>query len=495
MAYNPLTTVSPGDIVASAWAAKVKGNFEASAPHVFTAAGDLYVGSGVQAGDHLPAGTNGTKLVADNTQTLGMRWGGLKHRTTTVPTTALITDEILIITGTTTGTPKITLYSAAGYTTEGHELMVINATSGPGFHIEIVDSDGTTNLLWLNRSQGGVRLLAINSAWRILASNVNHATDGHSHDNSTYTNQGAPITNAGIAAAAAIASSKVAGFNASTGHAHTGAANDGPPIANAGIASAAAIAYSKLALTGALLNADISASAAIAFNKIAPGTAASGNWTLQGHLLFTDNTYDIGASGATRPRTGYFAATVSAVTSVVAGSGSNQTTIGAKVLDFYNVASSDALIRLVDDSTTVNVIAFTKSSGVAYATMLNGGLVMGAATGGNKGVGTINVSSNIYLNNAAYTNPDYALEHFFTGKIVKFKDNPGAAEYKGLMSLQDIERYTRQNFRLPGITDEPAGVVERHDFALRYIEELFLHAINHERRLEIVESRLAALNV
>lgn len=28
--------------------------------------------------------------------------------------------------------------------------------------------------------------------------------------------------------------------------------------------------------------------------------------TLTGHLLFTDNTYDIGASGATRPRTGYF---------------------------------------------------------------------------------------------------------------------------------------------------------------------------------------------
>jgi hypothetical protein len=28
--------------------------------------------------------------------------------------------------------------------------------------------------------------------------------------------------------------------------------------------------------------------------------------TLTGHLLFTDNTYDIGASGVTRPRTGYF---------------------------------------------------------------------------------------------------------------------------------------------------------------------------------------------
>jgi len=32
--------------------------------------------------------------------------------------------------------------------------------------------------------------------------------------------------------------------------------------------------------------------------------------TLTGHLLFTDNTYDLGASGATRPRTGYFGTSV-----------------------------------------------------------------------------------------------------------------------------------------------------------------------------------------
>lgn len=36
--------------------------------------------------------------------------------------------------------------------------------------------------------------------------------------------------------------------------------------------------------------------------------------TLTGHLLFTDNTYDIGANGATRPRTGYFGTSVVAPT-------------------------------------------------------------------------------------------------------------------------------------------------------------------------------------
>src|SRR3990167_1198284 len=39
------------------------------------------------------------------------------------------------------------------------------------------------------------------------------------------------------------------------------------------------------------------------------------------------------------------------------------------------------------------------------------GLQMGAPTGGDKGSGTINVATNIYLNNSAYGNPDYALEY------------------------------------------------------------------------------------
>lgn len=46
---------------------------------------------------------------------------------------------------------------------------------------------------------------------------------------------------------------------------------------------------------------------------IPPGTVPAGSISASevespftGHLLFTDNTYDIGASGATRPRTGYF---------------------------------------------------------------------------------------------------------------------------------------------------------------------------------------------
>jgi len=55
-------------------------------------------------------------------------------------------------------------------------------------------------------------------------------------------------------------------------------------IADAEIAAAAAIAYSKLALTGSIVNADISATAAIALSKLAtiPALANTGTYTGDG---------------------------------------------------------------------------------------------------------------------------------------------------------------------------------------------------------------------
>ena len=58
-------------------------------------------------------------------------------------------------------------------------------------------------------------------------------------------------------------------------------------------------------------------------------TNNSARWTIQaaGHLVgFTDNTYDIGASGATRPRTGYFG------TSVIAPVGTFATSVATPVI-------------------------------------------------------------------------------------------------------------------------------------------------------------------
>ena len=51
-------------------------------------------------------------------------------------------------------------------------------------------------------------------------------------------------------------------------------------------------------------------SSGTAFGAVTGSSVSGGVITLAGGLLFTDNTYDIGASGATRPRTGYFGTSV-----------------------------------------------------------------------------------------------------------------------------------------------------------------------------------------
>lgn len=118
----------------------------------------------------------------------------------------------------------------------------------------------------------------------------------------------------------------------------------------------------------------------------------------------------------------------------------------------------------------------------------SGGLVLGNATGGDRGIGTLNVATGIYLNNTAYTNPDFVFERHYTGKIERFAKRPGAREYSGLLPLAELERYTRENLRLPGINNTPHDIFERADIALRYIEELILYLIDHDRRLSELEA-------
>lgn len=119
----------------------------------------------------------------------------------------------------------------------------------------------------------------------------------------------------------------------------------------------------------------------------------------------------------------------------------------------------------------------------------NGVLVGASPTGGYKGAGTINASGDIYKNDSAYTNPDYALEHYFEGRIEQFADKPGAKDYCGLIPLPKVELYLKQHKRLPGIKDESAGIFERGDRALEKIEEAWIYITQLHKRIEQLEQR------
>lgn len=121
----------------------------------------------------------------------------------------------------------------------------------------------------------------------------------------------------------------------------------------------------------------------------------------------------------------------------------------------------------------------------------SGGVNIGAPTGGNKGAGTLNTAGDIYKNNTAYTNPDFVFEHFYCGAITKFAKSPGAAEYAGLMPYSDLREYTRMHLRLPGITDDPMGIFDRGDMALRYLEDNTLRILDLNERLAALEARSA----
>lgn len=116
--------------------------------------------------------------------------------------------------------------------------------------------------------------------------------------------------------------------------------------------------------------------------------------------------------------------------------------------------------------------------------LLGAGLVLGSATGGDKGAGTINVQNDIYKNNTAYTNPDYAFEHAFTGKIERFADRDGAASYEGLMPLVRVEAYAREHLHLPRVSRDPMGMFARGDVLLEKIEEMYLYLFEINRQLK-----------
>lgn len=103
-------------------------------------------------------------------------------------------------------------------------------------------------------------------------------------------------------------------------------------------------------LTGPTLASGVTASSLTTFG------------TLAGHLIFTDNTYDIGASGATRPRTGYFGTSIVTplVTATTLTGAAGGVTLDASGFD-GNLTTSDNTLQEIaqklDDISTGGSVA------------------------------------------------------------------------------------------------------------------------------------------
>ena len=122
----------------------------------------------------------------------------------------------------------------------------------------------------------------------------------------------------------------------------------------------------------------------------------------------------------------------------------------------------------------------------------DGGLLVGMDCTKSQGVGTINLARDLYKDGAAYNNPDYVFEHFHTGQMLRFGGNPGASTYTGLLSLSDLEKFTKAHYELPRIV-QARGIFERQDAALASLEEAYLYIFQLHRQIGELNARLAAL--
>ncbi len=157
------------------------------------------------------------------------------------------------------------------------------------------------------------------------------------------------------------------------------------------------------------------------------------------------------------------------------------------------------LFRATPNGSTTLATAMSISGGVIIGSgtsdpgagniTVGGAAQIGSPTGGVLGAGTLNVASGIYLNNTAYTNPDFVFEKHFTGEVKKYADRPRAGSYRGLMQLDALAAHVRENLRLPGISDEPADIFERGDIALEKLEEHTLYILQLHRRVLALEAR------
>jgi hypothetical protein len=179
--------------------------------------------------------------------------------------------------------------------------------------------------------------------------------------------------------------------------------------------------------------------------------------------------------------------------STVAGQGPafalrNTGNTNSPYIEFQMIPSS------TDQASTVRYNSVHATTVTDILSLCGTGVTAGTPTGGFKGLGTMNFAADIYKNNTAYTNPDYVLEHWATGAIVRFADRDGADRYDGLWPLSRIEAYAREHHVLPRIAEAREasgsaglGAFGGGDAVLASLEEAYLHLFDMERRLTALE--------
>lgn len=129
------------------------------------------------------------------------------------------------------------------------------------------------------------------------------------------------------------------------------------------------------------------------------------------------------------------------------------------------------------------------TSGTSLTIHADGGVTAGAPTGGSKGAGAFNLAGDIYKNNVAYTSPDYVLEHWATGRIVKYADKEGASDYVGLKPLREVREFARRNLHLPRFgQDAGHGLFSGGESLLASLEEAYLYIFELEDRIGKLEA-------
>src|SRR3990167_119813 len=147
------------------------------------------------------------------------------------------------------------------------------------------------------------------------------------------------------------------------------------------------------------------------YTSNAPTISDTGVVTLQGGLLFTDNTYDIGASGATRPRTGYFGTSL-VVPTIIGGSATTsdltlQTTsgVGASGADMHFLVGNNGATEAMTILNSGNVgIGTTAPTSLFHLSGINPSITLEQSGGSTANWILFKGATNAYVGQANGTN-------------------------------------------------------------------------------------------